>query len=226
MIGIIGAMDQEVAEILKLMDKVSEETYNHQKFYLGQIFNQAVVLSKSGVGKSLAAMSASLMVANYQPSLIINVGSAGALHKKFKVFDVIVAQRVAVSDFDLTAFGYKKGFLEKRYSFECDLNLVDKLEKLSLDNVYIGDMVSSDRFINSEDLVADILSDYPTALCADMEAGSIAMVLDNLKIPFIVIRSISDNILNADDNKLDFEKYLTQASLASANITEQLIKSL
>ncbi|NLY62771.1 MAG: 5'-methylthioadenosine/adenosylhomocysteine nucleosidase [Erysipelothrix sp.] len=226
MIGIIGAMDQEVNEFLKLMLDVKEESHNGQTFYLGKLEDQAVVLSKSGVGKSLAAMSATLMVSNYNPALIINIGSAGALHKEFNVFDVIVAQRVAVADFDLTAFGYEKGFNQKRYSFECNLNLVDKLEALKIDNVYVGDMVSSDTFINSESLVNNILANYPTALCADMEAGSIAMVLDHLQIPFIVIRSISDNVLASTDNKVDFEEYLVEASYNSARVCQELIKSL
>lgn len=226
MIGIIGAMDEEVNAFISLMDEFTKNEFKNHIFYEGTVHNKAVVVMKSGIGKSLSAMSATILATQYDLDYVINIGSAGSLRKEIKMLDVVVAQRVAQSDFDLTAFGYAKGFDQNRYSFECDLNLVNTLESLNLENVKVGDITSSDTFINSVDLANNILNDYPTALCADMEAASIGMVLDALNIPFIIVRSISDNVVASENNTIDFDTYLIQASSNSAKITSELIKAV
>lgn len=226
MIGIIGAMDEEVNAFINLMDEVTKKQFNNQIFYEGLLHDKAVVVMKSGIGKSLSAMSATLLATHYDLKYVINIGSAGSLRKEIKMLDVVVAQRVAQSDFDLTAFGYKKGFDQSRYSFECDLQLVNTLENLKIANVKVGDITSSDTFVNSVSLANNILNDYPTALCADMEAASIGMVLDTLNIPFIIVRSISDNVVDSENNTMDFDTYLKSASVNSAKITSELIKAV
>lgn len=226
MIGIIGAMEEEVLELKLIIENMRTEVKGPFTYYTGYISNQPVVLVQSGVGKSLAAMSATALVINYPVSKVINIGSAGSLDKELNIGDVIVSNYIALSDFDLTAFGYEKGFNQARYSFKANAELIDLAKKINIEHVHFGNMVSSDSFIHQAEQVENILNDYAGALCADMEAGSIAMVLDKLNIPFIVIRSISDNVMDSSDNKVDFETYLKTASKNSANITKQLISSM
>ncbi|NLC34529.1 MAG: 5'-methylthioadenosine/adenosylhomocysteine nucleosidase [Erysipelothrix sp.] len=223
MIGIIGAMDEEVTAFLEHVENLKVEERNFQTYYVGTVAQKEVVITKSGVGKSLAAMSASLLISNYPIQEIINIGSAGALHKDFNIGDVIVSHYVALSDFDLEAFGYKKGFEQERYSFLSDETLRSTLSSLNQQNLKVGNMVASDMFVNTIEQTEQILKDYPSALCTDMESGAIAMVCDALKVPFIIIRSISDNIVASTDNKLDFEAFLKIASKNSAHLVQQLI---
>ncbi len=226
MIGIIGAMSEEVLAIKTLIENVSIKSIYNLDFYVGQIANKDVVLVLSGIGKSLSALTTTMLVTNFKIDKIINVGTAGGLSNKVKTLDVVVSNRVAQSDFDLTAFGYQRNFCEPRLSFNANDKLVKKVEGLKLDNVIFGDIVSSDSFISSKNQAKKLLEFFPTALCADMEAGSIAMVLDHFKIPFIVIRSISDVVGSDLGNALEFSEYLPLASKNSANITLALIKSL
>ena len=197
MIGIIGAMSEEVMAIKALMDNIEIKNINNLEFIIGTIDNKDVVLAKSGIGKTLSAMTTTVLVSNYPIKQVINVGSAGGLSPSLEVLDVVVSNRVAQADFDLTAFGYGRDFLEKRLSF------ISKVEQRDA-----------------------LLSNFKSALCADMEAGSIAMVLDHFKIPFIVIRSISDVVGSGKDNALEFSEYLIHASKNSAKITNELIKVL
>lgn len=226
MIGIIGAMDEEVSALLNKIDNVQVEEIDRFKYFVGTIDGKDVVLTKSGVGKTLSAMVTTALVLNYDIDMLINIGSAGALQRDISVSDVIVSTRVAVSDFDISAFGYKQSFEEARYTFMADERLVNILKELELNNVHYGDMVSSDSFISTKDQVEKILVNFDSALCADMEAASIAMVLEQFKIPFIIVRSISDNIVSTEDNTIEFEEYLKVASKNSAFITRKLIEAL
>lgn len=212
--------------IKSLMDNIVIETKQSVEFITGKIAEKDVVLVLSGIGKSLSAMTTTILLSNYNIDLVINVGSAGGLNTSLKVLDTVVSNKVAQADFDLTAFGYARDFFEKRLSFQADKNIISKIESLNLDNVVVGDIVSSDTFISKESQVNNILKNFNTALCADMEAGSIAMVLDYFKIPFIVIRSISDVVLSSHNNAMQFNEYLTYASKNSAKITKELIKVL
>lgn len=226
MIGIIGAMSEEVLAIKTLIKNITTKKLFNLEFYLGQIENKDVVLVQSGIGKTLSALTTTILVTNFNVDKIINVGTAGGLSDKVKTLDVIVSNRVAQSDFDLTAFGYLRSFNEPRLTFSANSELVSQVENLKLDNVIFGDIVSSDAFISSKSQADKLLEFFPTALCADMEAGSIAMVLDHFKIPFIVIRSISDVVGSDLGNAMEFSEYLPLASKNSAKITQSLIKSL
>uniref|UniRef100_UPI0028A274E2 5'-methylthioadenosine/S-adenosylhomocysteine nucleosidase n=1 Tax=Staphylococcus aureus TaxID=1280 RepID=UPI0028A274E2 len=95
MIGIIGAMEEEVA-ILK--DKiVNLEIINvaHVVFYKGRLHDKEVILTQSGIGKVNVSISTTLLINRFHPDLIINTGSAGALDKSLGVGDIIVSDMVA-----------------------------------------------------------------------------------------------------------------------------------
>lgn len=226
MIAIIGAMQAEVFAIKQLMTNTSEETIAKLKFIKGKLAGKDVVLVQSGIGKTLSALTTTVLATNFNLKLVINVGSAGGISHKVKTLDVVVSEKVAQSDFDLTAFGYKQDFSEPRIAFKADQRLIHKLKSLNLENVYFGDIVSSDTFISTKKQADKLLVNFKTALCADMEAGSIAMTLSHFEIPFIVIRSISDVVGSDQGNALEFKEYLKLASKKSAAITNKLVESL
>ena len=226
MIGIIGAMEEEILEIKKLMNKVETISICKLNFYKGFIVNKEVVLVKSGIGKSFSAMSTTLLLSNFDIDFVINIGSAGGLKSSLKTLDTIISKNVAQADFDLTAFGYKRDFSEKRLSFKADEKLVNKVKSLNLENVVFGDIVSSDAFISKSSQVKALEENFEKALCADMEAGSIAMILDHFDKEFIVIRSISDVVVNSKDNAIEFKQFLKKASKQSASICKKLIENI
>lgn len=225
-IGVIAAMDEELEAILDLVEDMKEVKEGYFTYYVGIIGDKDVVLTKSGVGKSLSAMTTTALISNFKVSSIINIGSAGALQADIEIGDVVVGERVAVSDFDLTGFGYVQSFEEERFTFKGDSKLIDTMKSLNLDNIHFGDMVSSDTFISSEKHVDNILGNFPTTLCADMEAASIAMVLNEFDIQLIVVRAISDNVVETKDNAVEFDEFLKLASKNSATMTVKLIEAL
>ena len=57
-----------------------------------------------------------------------------------------------------------------------------------------------------------------------MEGAAIAQVCHQIKVPFVVIRSLSDNANN--DSPVDFDSYIVKAGHHSALMVMSLLKHL
>lgn len=214
-VGIIAAMAEEMAEIEKIMTEKEEVSVYGKTFVKGKIRGVFCVLSLSGVGKVNAARTAQIIIERFGCGKIINVGSAGALTKEQKIGDIVLSQSAVQSDFDLTAFGREKGFITDVGKYiNADEDLIAVFEKAikNSDNsvtVRKGIVASADRFVNNCAEKTEINKEF-SALCCEMEGAAIALVCYLCKIPFVIIRSISDEL--GSKAEVDFDKYLTVAS--------------
>lgn len=224
MIGIIGAMDEEISEILKLFTSYETLNISNVVFYKGSISKKEVVLLKSGVGTVNAAIRTTILFENFDIDLVINIGSAGSISKDLDILNVIVSNRIGFHDFDNVSVGYKLGYDEDRTSFKSEEKYLDVVRKIDK-NIIIGDMVSGDSFVNSKNKIDSILKYFPSAMACDMEGASVAAVSANYKKPFIILRAISDSPLRGN-NEVDFEKYLVSASKNSAEFCKKFIENL
>ncbi len=227
MIAIIGAMQPEVDEILKLCQNVEEKTIHGIRFYTALCSSTEVVIALSGVAKVAAAMTTTCLLENFNVTGIINIGTAGGLLKDQEVLDVVVSTEVAHHDIDITPFGIKREF-GGRFSYKADPTFVEVIANLVQTQdvrVWIGPMVSGDQFICRPQQVSEILEHFPTANCVEMEAASIAQVCEHYQVPFVVIRSLSD-IAVRDDNHLSFEEYLSVAAKRSATWVVKAIDAI
>ena len=113
LIGIIGAMKEEVLPILDQMIQVEIIEYGNQKFYKGKLLGKDVVLTESGIGKVQAGSTATILATIFKVTHLINTGSAGSLLPagQSNIGDVIISSEVAYHDVDLTNFGYTAGQL-------------------------------------------------------------------------------------------------------------------
>ena len=131
MIGIIGAMEEEVAILKHKLVNLKEIEVAHVKFYRGQLNDKDVVLTQSGIGKVNAAISTTLLIEKFKPTLIINTGSAGALDDSLSVGDILISNNVMYHDADATAFGYDIGQIPQMPAqFEANQQLLQLTEKL------------------------------------------------------------------------------------------------
>lgn len=228
MIGIIGAMEEEVA-ILK--DKiVNLEIINvaHVVFYKGRLHDKEVILTQSGIGKVNVAISTTLLINRFHPDLIINTGSAGALDKSLGVGDIVVSDMVAYHDADARAFGYQLGQIPQMPAqFVADSHLTELAKEAINDQKWVaksGLIVSGDSFIGTAEQRADIKTNFPQAMAAEMEATAIAQTCYQFNLPFIITRAISD--LADGDAGITFEAFLEKAAIASSQIVDRLIKTI
>ena len=84
MIGIIGAMDEEVNELKAGMEEVKVTTKASMEFYEGTIAGKKVVVVRSGIGKVNAGICTQILVDVFNVDCIINTGIAGALNNDIK----------------------------------------------------------------------------------------------------------------------------------------------
>lgn len=229
MIGIIGAMAEEVQAILDLMKIQETQEKLDYKYHVGTIAGKDCVVVQGGVGKVNAAISATLLFENYHPEILINIGSAGGLSLKQEVGDVVVSSLVGYHDVDVTAFDYAYGQMAgSPCLFEADLHLVHKTQEVLAENnipAHTGLIVSGDMFVAREDQVEHIKQHFPQALCAEMEAAAIAQVCHVYQVPFIITRSLSD-IFGKGNNETQFDEYLLKASKASARMCYSLVEKI
>lgn len=216
MIAIIGAMQEEISEILKRMSTHEEFSIDGCRFYRGVLNQTEVVVLLSGIGKVEAAISTVVCLKNFDIEGIINIGTAGGLRQEQQVFDVVVSTKTAYHDFDLSSFGEPSGFATSRYVYTCEPRYIEAFKQvIGQARHWIGPIVSGDQFIADPRIVARILSAFPEAICVEMEGAAIAHTAHRFNVPFIILRSLSD-IAGHPNNTLTFDEYLIKASAHSA----------
>lgn len=228
-IGLIGAMDEEVDILKEEMSLKQIVKRAKMDFYTGKIEGADVVIVRSGIGKVNAAMAAQILISEFNVDYIINTGVAGSLKREVNVGDIIISSDAIEYDFDTTAFGYKLGVIPRMDTsiFKADVRLVQIAEKAARDNtdgkVTVGRIISGDKFVSSKEEVKR-LGEMFEGYAVEMEGASIAHVAYLNNIPFVIIRSISDN---ADDNAtVDFNSFVHNAAKISCKIVKEMIALL
>ena len=227
MIGIIAAESKEMNEIKKLMKNIEEKDLFNLQFFTGKIEEAECVLVECGEGKVNAARTTQIMIDNFKIDKLVNVGSAGAINEDLNVKDVVIADKLVQYDFDISGLGYEKGEICNigKYIY-CDKTLVEECKKAieNIENesykVVIGTIATADSFCDKPEIAKMVRKEF-NAECVEMEGAAVAQVCYLDKIPFLVIRGISDT--PNGNNKIDFRKYLEIASKQSAKILQNLI---
>lgn len=228
MLGIIGAMSEEVEFLKDRINNLKETRYNNIHFFEGNIDNKDVVLLQSGIGKVNASMSTTMMFEKYNIDYVINIGTAGGVISDAEVLDIVLSEKVAYHDVDVTAFNYEYGQVPNlpRF-FNSDDKLLSSAEKiLTLKQLpyHKGLIVSGDTFVSNDEQIKNIKKYFPDCIACEMEAAAIAHVCYLYKRPFIIIRSLSD--IAGKKSHLSFAAYLKQAAFNSGNLVLKLINEL
>ncbi len=225
MIAMIAAMQAEVDAMLLLMEKPKKVCRDHITFWEAKNKGQPIVLMLSGVGKGFAVLSTTLLIKHYQPTLIINIGTAGGLCENEQVLDVVIGKEVIQHDYDTSAFDGPAGLglSFSASSFACAL--CERVCKRMKVRYHSGLIVSGDQFISTPKQIEAIKQNYPDALCAEMEAGGIAQVCSHFHIPFAILRSLSDIVLH-ENNQLTYSEYVSVAAQRSASMCALILEEI
>ncbi len=228
-IGIIGAMDEELEILLKGMSLEKKEERASMVFHKGRLWGKDVVAVVCGIGKVNAAVCTQILISEYKVDRVINVGVAGGIGKDIYPGDVVIGDSLVEHDMDATGFGYRVGQIPRMevFDFKCSEELVNKAKKacssISSINSFVGRIATGDQFVASIEKIKWLSSEF-NAIACEMEGGSIAHVCYLHNIPFVVIRSISDNANNGAH--MDYEKFTPIAIKNSTLILQQMIESL
>ncbi len=227
-VGIIVAMQEELEEILNIMNNIEEKEIYEISFISGKIEDTEVVVVKSGVGKVNAARTTQILIDKLNVKSVINVGSAGALNPFLNIGDIVIADKLIQHDFDITAFDHDKGYITGvgDYIYSNDelvkklQNTVNKIENKAY-KVITGVIASGDIFCTDINMKNKIYSKF-NAECVEMEGAAIAQVCYLDKIPFVVLRSISDS--PNGNNAIVFDEFVKLASKRCAEILKEFLK--
>ena len=227
-IGIIAAMDEELKLLLEKLSQKTEEVCLGRTYYSGHLGRHDVVLVRSGVGKVMSAMSVAILADHFAVDALINTGSAGALAPDLKIGDVVVADRLAYHDVDLTAFGYTFGQMsEQPLYFESEKTFITAFEKV-LEQFQIkskvGLITSSDSFMAGKDRTDFVKEHFPEVEAVEMEGAAVAQAASAANLPFVVVRAMSDTA--AHDANLTFDEFIVEAGKQSAQVLLKFLEVL
>lgn len=241
-IAIMGALDQEIAILLDSMKGKKEVERSGLTFYTGKLKGQKVVVIKSGVGKVNAAYSTAILLDRFQPSQLIFTGVAGGLHPEALPGDIIIGTELVQFDFgQIDSTGFKVSPFRKltggrhdELYIAADAELLKqaelaagKVDFLSISGrkprVFLGRIATGDVFVSDQETAENLYQNHQ-ALATEMEGAAVAHLCRSVGVPFLVIRSCSDN---ANQNaRVNFNQFVEPAAINSAGLVLKLLEFL
>ena len=228
-LGIIGAMDVEVATLKEKMEQVTTCEKAGSVYFDGLLAGVPAVVVQCGVGKVNAALCAQILCDCFAVTHIVNTGIAGSLDAKLDIGDLVISQDAIYHDFDLRFWGRPVGKVPGMdvVAFPADETLrtaaLKAAEEVNPGHSAVGRITSGDQFICSKAQKERIIADT-AAICAEMEGASIAHTAYKNGIPFVIIRAISDK---ADDSaEMDYPTFEAIAAKHCALVTMKLAEAL
>ncbi len=221
-LGIIGAMQEEIELLLTKVKTEKTVEKAGLKFFVATYKGVKVVIVKSGIGKVNAALCAQILISEFAVTGVVNVGCAGGVIPSLEIGDVVVADEVVEHDYDLSTVwpSFKVGQLPEIGQFmQTDATYrqaaIKAAQSITDIGVSTGRVASGDTFVSDSALRQRIV-DAVAPAAVEMEGAAIGHVCVLNKVPFVVIRSISDNASTGAHSS--FEEFLPKAAANAAAI--------
>ena len=226
-IGMIGAMEEEVALLKQEMEVQQTVEYAGMSFCEGTLCGRDVVVVRSGIGKVNAGICAQILIDRFGVDVLINTGIAGSLDAEINIGDVVISTDLVEHDMDATGFGYPVGQIPRMevFSFPADMGLVEQArmanEEANPDiRTFTGRIVSGDQFVSSSE-VKERLAGTFRGRCTEMEGAAIAHTAYLNHVSCVIIRAISDKADNSATE--DYPTFERKAIEHSARLVRNLL---
>ncbi len=242
--AILGAFDKEVKLLQDSLKNPQNVQFKGLNFMVGQLNGQQVVVAETGIGKANAAMTTALIIERFEPKQVIFTGIAGAIQADLEPGDIVIADRTAYHDYftvrsDLQPSRQTRNPITKELNpadFQGDTQLLAHAQKAASTvsflkmcpdcaspKVITGLVVTGDQFISAKKKVKQLRQDF-NAAATEMEGATVAQVCFQLKVPCLVIRSMSDKAdKHARKTMLNFA---TVAATNSANLVRGMLEEM
>jgi adenosylhomocysteine nucleosidase len=233
-IALMGALDSEIAILLDSMKGQKKVTKGGIDFYTGKLKGKKVVVLKAGVGKVNAAYSTAILLQNFKVSSLIFTGVAGGLDPEALPGDLVIGEKLVQYDFGkVDSLGFEVWPFRKltggphedlyvasnKNLIQISQNAAQKVDFVPVSNrqpkVFSGVIATGDLFVSSNEKAMWLYTEFD-ALATEMEGAAVAHICRTLDIPFIVIRSCSDNANN--HARMNFNQFVGPASENSARL--------
>ena len=228
-LGIIGAMDVEVALLKENMTNENTAKHAWSDYFEGQLAGVDAVVVQCGVGKVNASLCAQILCNVYGVTHLVNTGIAGSLCADLDIGDLVVSKDAIYHDFDISYWGRAVGEVPGMgvTAFPADEMMIDTAfaaaESVNPGHTRIGRIASGDQFVCNKDKKDKIIADTQ-AICTEMEGAAIAHTAYRNDVPFVILRAISDK---ADDSaEMDYPTFEAIAAKRCAEVTMALAQKL
>lgn len=222
-IAILGAMEIEIQPILAKLDIYKEVEYANNKYYTAQHKGNELIIAHSKVGKVFSAMTATIMIEHFGAEVLLFTGVAGGL-QDLAVGDIMAATSTVQHDVDITAFSYPFGKIPtSEVNIPTCSNLFEKAKEVAKEQslgLKTGVIATGDQFIHSAEKKEFAIKEF-NANAIEMEGASVNLVCNELRVPSLILRSISDT---ADgDAPENFDEFAKMAAERSASLVLELV---
>ena len=186
-----------------------------------------VTVLRSGVGKVSAAMVAQYAVDHFRPDYLIVTGIAGALSGELAVGDVVVSRDCVQHDLDVTALGVPVGQVPRTgHRF---LAADPRLVALAMATEVPGQQVVAGRILTGDQFIAAAATRQERlrrlhGTAVEMEGAAVALVAAVNRVPFVIVRSVSDHADGAAPG--DFHAFLRRAAANSCTVCAGILRGL
>lgn len=226
-IAIMGAMPEEIAPLLEKVGEYTMTEYAGNKYYEATHAGHNLVIAYSKIGKVFSTLTATTMLQKFGAEILLFSGVAGAINPKLKIGNLIAATKLCQHDLDITAFGHPYGYVPEGKQFvEADASLVAKAKEVAAEmklDLMEGTIATGDQFV-ADPVRNKWIGDTFGADALEMEGASVACVCDAMKVPFFILRAISDA---ADmDASFSFDEFLESSAIESANFIIKMVEKL
>ena len=219
-IGIIGAMEEEVSLLKEEMEIKETVEYATMTFCKGVLCGKDVVIVRSGIGKVNAAACTQIFVDKFNVDVLVNTGVAGSLDATIDIGDIVISTDLVEHDMDTSVFGDPLGQVPRMdtFSFPADPVLVEKAVAANQEanpdiRTFTGRIVSGDQFVSSKEVKEKLVNVFQ-GRCTEMEGAAIAHAAYLNKVSCVIIRAVSDKADNsAEMDYPTFEKLAIERSV-------------
>ena len=216
MVGIIGAMDEEVAILKESMEVQDTMERAGMTFVKGIMSGKEVVVVRSGIGKVNMGM--------------INTGVAGSLDADINIGDIVISTDAVQHDMDVSMLGDPVGQIPRMdtFSFPAD----EKLVKLAVEvnkevnpdiQTFTGRVLSGDQFISGKEKKEYLVKTFD-GKCAEMEGAAMAQTAYLNKVSYVIIRAISDKADNSAT--MDYPEFVKMAITHYVGLVKGLVERM
>ena len=201
-----------------------KKIYQEDIYYLEED-NFIAYVATCGIGKTAIAYHLGRLLSVLKVDLIINTGVAGSLSKEVTPFDTFVSTRAAYYDVDVRAFGYQLGQMcGQPLYFEADPKALRAAINVAGDKIKTGLILSGDNFITGKNIPSYLYTDFENPCAIDMESAAVAQVANMAHIPFLIIRSISDDPNSESNNQDTYDNRLEDTCISAGRMTYHIIQ--
>lgn len=225
-IGILGAMPEEIKLLAAMLEDPSTQQKGGVTFHLGRLFDKKAVLCCAGMGKVNAAAATQLLITAYGADAIICNGIAGNFSSEIGVGDVVIGQSAVYHDAELAMIAQSYPGLREYPAAEVLIAAACEACREEGVRFITGRIATGDQFIADPVKKADIAARCAPA-CVEMEGAAVAHIAAKNDVPFVIIRTMSDECDEQAAQKLVVEQFdVTAYCRTAADIVAGAVRRL